>query len=350
MKKKLFVICSSQYGYLIDTYQYTKNLKNIYDVVYISFNSDKEIVFEDGVEIIEYSCNDKGLKRWLGFAKFCSKIIKDQNGIVFVKYFRFCSLVKFLGGKNTYVMDVRTGSVDKRYLSRLIFNKTLKFESIFFEKITIISKSVASLLGLKSYTIIPLGCPTFELEKKIFDNLALLYVGTLSGRDIHKTITGLAAYLKKSPDSAIISYDIIGDGYANEVDDLKALVKSLGLETIVNIHGRIPFNKLTPYFEKANVGVSFVPMTEHFDVQPVTKTLEYLAAGMAVVGTKTSAQMEVLTDELGVLINDTEDDFARGIAELVDKKYGFNSHNQVMAVKDMRWCSISEKLNSDVFL
>ncbi|MCE0555608.1 glycosyltransferase [Motilimonas sp. E26] len=348
MKKKLYIICPNQFGYLIDTYQYAKNLKNDYDVVYISFYYGMEAISESGVDVIEYKCNDKGFKRWFGFARFCASVVKDKNATVFVKYFRLCSLVKLFGGKNDYIMDIRTVAIDNSYLYRLVFNETLKLESLFFKKITVISKSVADFLNISKYSIIPLGCPEFQLEDKAFNSLSLLYVGTLSCRDIHKTVTGLATYLKSSSDGSIVSYDIIGDGYANEVDELKALVKSLGLEAIVNVHGRIPFNKLNPYYEKANVGISFVPMTEHFDVQPVTKTLEYLAAGMAVIGTRTSAQMKILTDDLGVLVNDSEDDFARGIAKLVDRKGSFNSSHQTMAVKDMSWSSISKKLDSDV--
>ncbi len=348
MKKKLFIICSSQFGYLIDTYQYAKHLKHKYDVVYVSFNYGKDKIYEDGVEVVELDCNSKGFKRWLDYARFCIGVVKDKDAKVFVKYFRLCSLVRIFGGKNDYIMDVRTVAIDNSYLYRLIFDKTLKIESVFFNRVTVISKSVADFLGISKYSVIPLGCPEFKLEHKVFNSLSLLYVGTLSCRDIHKTVKGLAIYLNNSPDSTIISYDIIGDGFANEVDELKALVKNLGLEKIVKVHGRIPFNKLNPFFEKANVGVSFVPMTEHFDVQPVTKTLEYLAAGMIVVGTRTTAQMEILTDDLGVLVNDNEDDFARGIAELVNRKGNFNSSHQINAVKDISWSSISRKLDSDV--
>ncbi|WP_434340266.1 glycosyltransferase [Motilimonas cestriensis] len=347
MKAKLYVVCSSQFGYLIDTYQYCIHLKDRYEIIYISFDEGKEPIIEDGIEIIQYKSKDRGVRKWLGFANFCAKVVKNKKAKVFVKYFRFCSFLKIKGGKNQYIMDVRTGSIDNSFISREIFNKTLWLESKFFDKRTVISDSVARLLWLSNYNVIPLGCPVFDVPNKNFDKLALLYVGTLSNRDIHKTISGLSLYIKNNPNSShVFSYDIVGDGYNNEVEQLEQYVRDLNLEQVVKIHGRIPFNKLDPFFEKANVGVSFVPVTKHFDVQPVTKTLEYLSAGMVVIGTNTSAQKEVLNLELGVLINDSDIEFSRGISEISRKRSEINSWNQKEAVKEMTWESVSFKLHN----
>lgn len=74
--------------------------------------------------------------------------------------------------------------------------------------------------------------------------------------------------------------------------------KKLGLEN----------KDLEPYFEQANVGISFVPMTDHYDAQPATKTFEYSNSGLYVLGTATTENKKSI-DNNGVLIQDTPESF-----------------------------------------
>ncbi|WP_158587034.1 glycosyltransferase [Motilimonas pumila] len=347
-KKKLFVVCSSPFGYLIDTYQHAINLKNDYDVSYICFDDTKPEITEEGVEIIKAPSGNSGFKKWLYFAWFVVGFIKNSDSIIFIKYFRFCSLIRLFGGKNRYIMDVRTSSISKSKRERLIFNKVLYLESFLFKSKTVISKSVADFLGIKKYCIVPLGCPKLSCDSKSFDNLSLLYIGTLSNRDIHKTVEGIARYLELSKNPKLVSYTIIGDGFKNEVEDLKQLVVKHKLDGIVKVLGRIPFNQLQPYYDEANVGVSFVPINKHFDAQPVTKTLEYMSAGMITIGTQTKAQKEVLSDANGVLISDTAESFATGLIELEQRSNQYCSEELKSGIKDLYWESIAENLDKHV--
>jgi len=70
---------------------------------------------------------------------------------------------------------------------------------------------------------------------------------------------------------------------------------------------------------KHNVGVSYVPITPYFDVQPPTKTFEYLLAGMPVIATRTKENEKVINEYNGVLIDDTPEDFRNGLALLYER-------------------------------
>src|SRR5690554_8211887 len=96
------------------------------------------------------------------------------------------------------------------------------------------------------------------MTNKSCDNLRLLYVGTLNGRNIDQTIKGLATYIEKHQDVDII-YDIIGDG--NELKMLKELVNDITLTSEVKPHGRIPHFNLQPFVDDAKIGICASPMT-----------------------------------------------------------------------------------------
>jgi glycosyltransferase involved in cell wall biosynthesis len=58
-----------------------------------------------------------------------------------------------------------------------------------------------------------------------------------------------------------------------------------------------------------------VPWFEH---QPSTKLYEYLHSGLLCIATDNAANRDVLTDANGVLVDDTAEGFARGLAGIVD--------------------------------
>jgi glycosyltransferase involved in cell wall biosynthesis len=325
MKKRLTIICNAQFGYLIDTYYYALHLKDKYEIRYICINANEPLITDDDIEIINIEINKKGIFKWLYFIKQIKPLIKGRDDIVFVKYFRFCSLLRTVVPKSRFILDIRTGSIDPRWFSRSLFNITLKLESFFVQKINVISDSLGKLLNLSNYNVVGLGSPVFSNDCKTFDNMRLLYVGTLSNRKIIDTLVGLKKHLDIYPEHLIESYDIVGDGYTNEVTDLKKLVVSLGMSGCVTVHGRIPHSELAPFFERCNIGVSYVPKTGYYDVQPVTKALEYIANGMFVIGTSTTEQKNTLNEYNGELCEDTPQSFCDALARVTTKRHQLNS-------------------------
>ena len=101
---------------------------------------------------------------------------------------------------------------------------------------------------------------------------------------------------------------------------IKLFFAQYGLSKIINIAGTIPHPQLKPRFDAANIGVSYVPLTDYYDCQPVTKTFEYLLPGMPVVATLTSENRNVIHSENGVLVGDTTEDFYKGMKAIFEKK------------------------------
>src|SRR5690606_31743303 len=108
-------------------------------------------------------------------------------------------------------------------------------------------------------------------------------------------------------------FDVVGFGYNDEEDNLKRLVVELGLQDVVNFHGRMSHTDAQVFFDRSNIGISYVPLTSYYDHQPPTKTYEYILSGMPVVATETSENVKLINSVNGVLCKDTPDSFADGL-------------------------------------
>ncbi|MCF8095362.1 MAG: glycosyltransferase [Desulfobacteraceae bacterium] len=280
-----------------------------------------------GIEVHYVPWKGNMLIRGLRFLNRATSLMKDKPDIVFIKYFKVVSLALRLIKPNfRYILDIRTGSVKANSVRRTMQDIRLGFEARFFKNITIISESLSKRLNLAHKAhVLPLGADIISNVNKTFDEIKLLYVGTLSNRNMEVTLHGLKKFCDEFSDSVSVVYTIIGSGPNNEEKRLKNIVDYYGLSDVITIKGRIPHNQLKPYFDSHNIGISYIPMTEYFDVQPPTKTFEYLLSGMAVIATRTSENAKIVNEKDGVLINDSADEFYEGLKEIYDKKNSFDS-------------------------
>ncbi|MFN0157973.1 MAG: glycosyltransferase [Bacteroidota bacterium] len=328
--KTILIVNQQQFGYLSDAYNYCLHLREKFSIIYICWDYGQKKIAMDGVNVI-YIPRQHPIK-WLRLAAYIRAVLNELRSqdysIVFVIYFRGCSLLRlFSPAFRTMVMDIRTGSVRKGNLLRALENILLRFECMFYQNITIISESLMKMLGIgaRKCRIFPVGGPDPHLPEKQFQELKLLYVGTLKNRDIHKTVEGLSQLYKESENLPPLRYDIVGDGTDDDMVRLKSAIEQSPCRDAIRFHGRIPHSELRPYFEQANVGVAFVPMTDYFQCQPVTKVFEYLLAGMPVVATRTYENMRVITQSNGVLVTDTAQGFHDGLKDLVEHFHRFDS-------------------------
>jgi hypothetical protein len=81
-------------------------------------------------------------------------------------------------------------------------------------------------------------------------------------------------------------------------------------------------------------------MTPYFHCQPVTKVFEYLLAGMPVMATATEENRLVVTDDLGILHEDTAEGFCEGLHRLADSLGGYDSSKIIAAAARYSWGSI----------
>ena len=186
-------------------------------------------------------------------------------------------------------------------------------------------------INLPSRTItIPLGAnkTTVNREK---NGLHLLYVGTFINRNIHETIEGLALFHRKYP-KIDISYKIIVTGDDTSEEKNNSAIEINNLKQIVSLIGYIQNDKLNPFFEKTNIGISYVPITDYFNHQPVTKTFEYLMSGMPVLATGTIENKLIINENNGVIIENSPESFSIGLEKINQLKTKFNEQEIVNSV------------------
>ncbi len=346
-RKRLLIIDKHHFGTLTDSYKWCEYLRNDYDITMLCFDTGKEKIPMDGIKFkyVNYSGNFaiRGI-RFLLFALWCTLFF---NGKIMVVYFENCQWLKRLLPFKKMIVDIRTLSVSTKANQREKQDSQLRSACRYFNIITAISEGVKEKLNLpnKHIEILPLGSDVISKKQKDFSSLKLLYVGTFAGRDLHKTIEGFAQFCKDNPD-VNISYDIIGDGFNNELQEYKSLALALNVEHKVTFHGRLPYNQLTPYFDKCNIGVSFVPITDYFEHQPPTKTFEYILSGLYTIATTTTANKELVTNQNGVLIKDNALEFTNAITQIWNKRETINEILIRESIKDYSWGNIvSNKLN-----
>lgn len=323
---KIIILCQSQFGYHFDTWYYAKYLKND-SINYICWDYGHKKKALDNVCVDYVGRNSNAIKRIFNYLKCCSKSIRQvKPDCVFIKYFKLCFLLRILHPRTKFIFDVRTGDINKTSFKVKLNDLQLKFESQFFTNISIISASLRDRLNFsKNSYILPLGAEVLSPSEKLIDVIKLVYMGTLTGRDIHKTVEGLKLFIDKNKMTRI-HYDIIGSGWGKEEQELRVLVKQYNLEDYVKIHGFIHHEDVEVFLAGANVGVSFIPVTPAFDVQPPTKTFEYLLSNMIVIATKTKENLNVLenNEQYAIAINDTADDFSNALVKLEKNKSFYN--------------------------
>jgi hypothetical protein len=311
MLKKILFITNQQFGSHTDSYKYCEILRFKYDITYLCF--DKGLIKSDldGVRVEYVSC--KGNKTVRGIRFILRAVFKAAffKGFIFVIYFkRFDYIKRLLPWKRMHV-DIRTLSVNRDKAKREKIDNNIRNAVELFDSASAISLGVIKKLGsTKKIYLLPLGADIISNINKTFDNIRLLYVGTLTNRDIIKTVEGFKKYKDLHPD-VDITYDIVGDGI--EYNDIVEYVTKEKLTRLVSCHGWIPHGQLKQYFDHCNVGVSFVPVTDYYEYQPPTKTYEYAFSGMFTIATGTEVNKEIINTRNGIIIKDTSDDFVKSL-------------------------------------
>jgi len=351
--KKVMIVSAMEYGSLIDQVMWCKFLKNKYNVFHLSQSSNEANNYTEGNLTVEkLSKKNMGIiKRKLYLIIKARKIIKEWNpDIVIMDYFPGCSLIK-LFKKNKMVMDIRTSTISRNKYKVFVRDKLILIESKIFNQITIISKKIIKKLKLNKNRCeeVPLGATCVVSEDDFYnkskERLNMLYVGTFYEREIEKTILAVGETIKRRNDINI-KYTIIG--FSNDKayeENLKNIIKAKNLEKYIDFVGKVNHKNLRDYYRANNVGLSFIPIKEHFDLQPPTKTYEYIINGLFCLATETTANKDLITDYNGLLINDDINSISRGIEQIYDSLENINYKLISESLKDCTWEKIvDEKL------
>jgi glycosyltransferase involved in cell wall biosynthesis len=350
--KKILLITPAQFGYHSGTYYFAKHLQSKFDVTVLGFYTGKKIISIDGIKIINISCKKSY------FSKFklifeARKLHKINNyDFVFILYFLLSSLVTLVLPKTKIAVFINTIFIFKdNSIKEKLYNLMLKFEYNFFKYKTVISKNLGEYLKLQHFQVIPVGAeyPKILPQNRSYQQLKLIYVGTLYDRNIEITLKGIKMFLS---DNKVINlkYFIIGFGTEQEVKNLTNEINKLNLNDSVFFLGEIRYPELTEYFLASNIGISFIPCTEKYDNQPPTKTFEYLAYGLPVIATKTKENSLIINDSNGVLIEDTPMGFCNGLMQILNKINNYNSNQIYESSYKYSWQNIVETILSPYIL
>ncbi|MBR5332764.1 MAG: glycosyltransferase family 4 protein [Muribaculaceae bacterium] len=340
MKKQLLIIHKTQFGYLTDAYKWCQYLRNDYDITVVSLNQSFPIVEMKGIKIVDITGRNFYL-RGIKFLLACIIQILKNRGAVIVSYFKEASILRKLFPKKKIILDIRTLSVNANEEIRNKENNHIRLISSKFTCVTAISQGVKAFVdnGNLLVHLLPLGADVREYIDCRVEKPHLLYVGTFFNRRIEDTINGLKLFLDKKP-SVKLHYDIVGDGKEGELNKLKQLVEDLNLQEYVTFYGRIPNEKIAPFLAKANIGVSYVPITDYYQHQPPTKTYEYVLSGMYCLATATYSNREIVTEENGILIQDNPEAFSRGLGECIEKLKDYNPDKIKDTLIEYSWQNI----------
>ena len=334
---KILIISKEQFGYHTDIYKWCEYLRNDYRIKVVCFGG-KQKKYIDNVEVHYVPhIGNRTVKGVLYILVSLLHILFNKD-ITIVCNFKGCEIFKKVFPRKRMILDIRTLGVIRDKELRAKEDEDTRKTAKLYDFTTIISEGTRDKLKLdkEKSAILPLGADIMSRKNKSFDSLHLLYVGTLQDRDIDKTIKGISLLLKKYPDIDI-KYDIIGGGFNNEVNNFKELAKELELENVVTLHGYKHHDELQYFYNNCNIGVSFVPITEFYDHQPVTKTYEYILSGIYTIATETFSNKQIINKDNGFLIKDTPESFAEGIEHIISNLKVLDSDTIRNTLLDSQW-------------
>ncbi len=338
-REELVILNRVQFGYHLDTYYYAKFASRRLRITYVGFDTGSPKLHVDGVAVKYVGYEGRKSLRYLRLLAAFARETRRCRGIVFVNYFPGCSLLRCFGSAARMIMDIRTGSVHPNLLVRRWENRLMRWESRLFRNVSVISQGLAERLHLRPHRVhfLPLGAEHTAVEAKRFDRLDLLYVGTLDGRRIEDTVVGFERFVRDRGGQISLTYTIVGGSRNGRLEQLRRMVRLKGLDGIVHLPGYVHRTQLQDILARCNVGVAYVPINDMYDCQPVTKTFEYLFAGMPVIATATTENRKVIDRPHGVLIEDTPEGFYGGLKEVCARRDEFDSEKIRFCRPESSW-------------
>lgn len=344
--RNLLFVTHRQYGYDIPYLNHCKYLMVDFNITYLCCDYGRKKIHEKGIEIIYISYLGNIFKRKALFIKGILEIIRKQEyKFVFFKYFKGCFIVPLIYRRKFWFhLDINSGSISLKPMIRKLHNLLLRYESHCFKSVSIISPGLKKSLKVsRNAHILPMGANPMVIKHQFENRVNMLYIGTLENRRIEETVIGLGLFMRKN-NGADVNYKIIGVGKGGEIEQIIKEIEKYELHNHVELLGYIPHNNLDQYFAKANVGISYIPVTPGYDFQPPVKTFEYLMAGLPVIATNTHENRIIIGENNGILISDNPESFAISIEHMYDRIDDFNDKIVRESVKEYKWETIASKL------
>lgn len=328
---KIAIVSSVQYGYHTDYYKIYKEAKAEYsdNVLFFCPTQNKEKIDAHDENIIYLS----NLPLRMQLKKLDGLLMRYKFNLVWLSYFKGCSKIT---KKDNIVVDIRTASTSSNPLKRMFNNLIMLIELKRFNKVSILSHSLAREFRIKKYYYIPLGA---DISKCIecSPKRQLLYIGII--RDgLHEMVKGYNKYVKENknpPDLVIVGY-----GKKKIVKIMLEEIEKCEIKNKIKFLGFIKHDDLQVIIKESMVGLSFIPQKKYFDFQPPTKTFEYLLSGIPCIATNTYENKRIINYINGELCDDNADSFYLALCKTMKRVTEFNSDAIIRSVELNSWSNI----------
>jgi len=336
------------YGHVPDIYEYVENLRGL------------------GVEA-HYLGWKPQESRFQFLKKLAIEIEKINPNIVHVFHFRSCGLLPVLltRRKMKWILDVRTVHVENKNLQpeRLVGLKTRLtwIESLFYDRVLVLTPVIKSYMqpNIHPISIIPLGgsgklkeLMTDENKKRIRDSLripmsskVILYSGSHSpSRKIDELLKAFAGLSNLRETYLLMVGGIRSVDFNREQLIFKKyieLCQHLNIQDRVIFLGHKPYSEALVYYSAADIGVAYLPQNTPYILQPPTKLIEFMMAGLLAVGNDIPSIREFIRDgETGILcgngVEGLRDGLERALSMLRDKEILFSIRERAYAEVECR--------------
>jgi glycosyltransferase involved in cell wall biosynthesis len=195
--------------------------------------------------------------------------------------------------------------------------------------------SVSSLLqelrrqqGARRTALVPNGVDytLFETaQRKQPHPPTLLYMGSLGeawGADL--PILALPLIRRQIPDAR---YILVGAG--PEEGRLRAMATQLGLEDCVQFRGTQKYRDLPRFLAEADIGVATCRDTDFRRYACPLKIVEYMAAGLPVIGTPVGETQRIIQKaKAGELVDFSPEAFASAVVDLISNRARFEAYSR----------------------
>ena len=354
--RELLIICTTPFGQLTDMAKWCENIPSEVKVRAVCLKNRQSMPqLKPNINLIEVPVFGIRFFKGIVFILYSIFNIAVHKGPILVEYFSGCAIFKILFPRKKMVVDVRTlavwgGQDDYSQAIRDKYDNTLRKTVKRYDALAVISEGVKQRIGNVRCPVyfLPLGSDVISDTPKDYTSFNILYVGGLYERSLDHTIKGVKIFMDSHPD-VTLHYDIVGGSNRGDELLLNNLAKSLNIQDYVTLHGRVEHHLLKPFFDKCSYGVSYVPITPFYNIQPPTKTYEYAMSGLVVLGTATTENMKVINEINGVLFKDTPETFAKGLEKAWDNRYNYKEPEIRESLSEYTWSNIMTKYFMPIF-
>jgi hypothetical protein len=346
-KKKILFVNGNQFGYSSGHYYYCKYLKDKFEIEYVCYDRGYKMMYIEGVGVSYIPFKKNKIKRVINFIRISISISKKIHpDVLFVVYFNLSFILALFCPAKFKILDIRTGSLNSHNIHRSLENAYLYMQVMFFQKVIILSDSLRKRLHIKQEKtlLMPLGSEIYYSGIHDFSLINLLYIGGIA-RKIYQTIEGIEIFLNQYPEyKPFLTYTIIGYGKSMDEKEIIDTISRCKLKSFVSYEGMKNYEELTPYFQKHNFGVAYIPMTRYFDVQPTTKIYEYALSGLFTIATATYENKRLINKTNGILCDDNPHSFAAALKACFELRHTINSELIRNSLKENEWRILVESL------